>query len=361
MSASGFSMRRLLRLGLACAGILAAGGALAQDRSLLAYEGADRTDKVVEAAKKEGRLTLYTAFRPQDLPALIEPFEKAYGIKVTAWRSGKDNVLQRVLKEAKGQRYEVDAILIPSTEMEALRREKLLHPVKSPFRKDLLPEAVPAHGEWSPVLLNVLVPTYNTRAIRKEDLPRTYQDLLDPKWKGKLGVEAGLDDWYMTTIRSMGESEGRKLFAELSAKNGLSARLGMSLLHNLVISGEVPLALAVYRDLPEKAKRKGADIDWFVLEPTVAQAFVVSIAARAAQERGPAVPRLPAVGSHAEAAARARFLSRQREGAAAAAGHAPADGRPGGRGGRRRARHQGLGRHAGQPRQMNRDDRKARP
>lgn len=270
-----------MRLVLACAWFLAASGALAQEGSLLSYEGADRADKVIAAAKKEGRLTLYTAFRPQDLPALIGPFEKQYGIKVTAWRSGKDNVLQRVVKESRGQHYEVDAILMPSTEMEALRREKLLAPVKSPFERDLLPAAVPAHGEWAPVLLNVLVPTYNTRLIRKEDLPRTYRDLLDPKWKGKLGVEAGLDDWYMTTIRSMGESEGSKLFAELSARNGLTARLGMSLLHNLVISGEVPLALAVYRDLPEKAKGKGADVDWFVLEPTVAQAFVVSIARHA--------------------------------------------------------------------------------
>jgi iron(III) transport system substrate-binding protein len=266
---------------LACAWILAAGAALAQDGSLLSYEGADRTDKVVAAAKKEGRLMLYTAFRPQDLPALIEPFEKTYGIKVTVWRSGKTNVLQRVLKEAKGQRYEVDAILMPSPEMEALRREKVLQPVKSPSRNDLLPEAVPAHGEWAPVLLNVLVPAYNTKVIRKEDLPRSYQDLLDPKWKGKLGVEAQLVEWYMTTVRSMGGTRGSKFFSELSAKNGLSARLGMSLLNNLVISGDVPLALAVYRDLPEKAKRKGADIDWFVLEPTVAEAFVVSIAGRA--------------------------------------------------------------------------------
>jgi len=265
---------------LACAWILAAGGALAQDGSL-SHEGAGRTENVVAAAKKEGRLMLYTAFRPQDLAALIEPFEKAYGVKVTAWRSGKSNVLQRVLKEARGQRYEVDAILIPSPEMEALRREKLLQPVSSPARKDLLPEAVPAHGAWAPVLLNVLVPAYNTRAIRKEDLPRTYQDLLAPKWKGKLGVEAQLVEWYMTTIRSMGDSQGSRFFAELSAKNGLSARQGMSLLNNLVISGEVPLALSVYRDLPEKAKRKGADIDWFVLEPTVAEAFVVAVAARA--------------------------------------------------------------------------------
>jgi iron(III) transport system substrate-binding protein len=79
----------------------------------------------------------------------------------------------------------------------------------------------------------------------------------------------------------MGEAQGTKFFNELSAKNGLSSRLGMSLLNNLVISGEVPLALAVYRDLPEKAKRKGANIDWFVLDPIVAQAFVGAIVKRA--------------------------------------------------------------------------------
>ena len=207
---------RVSNFGFACAWILAAGGALAQDLSLLSYEGTDRTDDVIAAAKKEGRLTLYTAFRPQDLPALIEPFEKKHGIKVTAWRSGKDNVLQRVLKESKGQRHEVDAILIPSTEMEALRREKLLHPVKSPFQKDLLPEAVPAAGEWAPVLLNVLVPTYNTREIRKEELPKTYRDLLAPSGRGK-PAWGGLDDRYMTTTEAWA-SEGRKLFAELSAK-----------------------------------------------------------------------------------------------------------------------------------------------
>ena len=282
MNLSKFSRRQGLKLGctVACAWALAAGSALAQDASLLSYDGADRADKVVAAAKKEGKLTLYTAFRPQDLAALIEPFEKKYGIKVTAWRSGATNVLQRVVKEANG-RHEVDVILTPATEMEAMRREKLLQPVKSPYVKDLLPEAVPAHGEWAPVLLNVLVPTYNTTVVKKDELPKTYQDLLDPKWKGKLGMEVKLDEWYMATIKSMGEDKGTKFFADLSAKNGLSARLGMSLINNLVVSGEVPLALAVYRDLPEKSKRKGANIDWFVLNPTIAQAFVVSIAKRA--------------------------------------------------------------------------------
>ena len=254
---------------------------LAQDTGLLNYEGADRAERVLAAAKKEGQLNLYTAFRPQDLPALIEPFEKKYGIKVTAWRSGATNVLQRVLKESAGNRHEVDVVLMPSTEMEAARREKVLQSVRTPYLRELFPAAMPAHREWAPVLLNVLVPTYNTSLIRKEDLPKTYLDLLDPKWKGKLGLESKLDEWYATIVTSMGEERGKRFFNELSAKNGLSARLGMSLVNNLVISGEVPLALAVYRDLPEKAKRKGANIDWFVLDPIVANAFVVAIAARA--------------------------------------------------------------------------------
>ena len=272
------TIKSIKHIGAALLAVVIALPAFAQDAGLLGYEGADRADKVLAAAKKEGKLTLYTAFRPQDLQALLDPFEKKTGIKITHWRSGATNVLQRVIKEGAGERHEVDAILIPSSEMEALRREKLLQPVKSPYFKDLMPAAMPAHREWAPVLLNVLVPTYNTALIKKEDLPKTYQDLLDPKWKGKLGVESKLDEWYMSIVMSMGEEKGTKFFNELSARNGLSARLGMSLINNLVISGEVPLALAVYRDLPEKAKRKGAAIDWFVLDPVVAQAFVVAIA-----------------------------------------------------------------------------------
>jgi iron(III) transport system substrate-binding protein len=272
--------RRTLTLALGLAGCLLALPVLSQDAGLMSYEGADRAERVLAAAKKEGQLNLYTAFRPQDLPALIEPFEKKTGIKVTPWRSGATNVLQRVLKEASGNRHEADVVLMPSTEMEALRREKLLQPVRSPGLRDLMPAALPAHREWAPVLLNVLVPTYNTGLIRKEDLPKTYADLLDPKWKGKLGVESKLDEWYLTLITGMGEEKGARFFSELATKNGLSARLGMSLVNNLVISGEVPLALAVYRDLPEKARRKGAPIDWFVLDPIVAQAFVAAIPKR---------------------------------------------------------------------------------
>ena len=107
----------------------AAGLALAQDASLAQYEGADRMERVVAAAKKEGTLTLYTTIAEKDLPVIVKPFEQKYGIKVNVWRAGTDKVLQRTVTENQAKKYEVDAIHFGSPEMEALSREKILLPV----------------------------------------------------------------------------------------------------------------------------------------------------------------------------------------------------------------------------------------
>ena len=249
--------------------------------SLMQYDKPDRAEKILEAANKEGTLTLYTAFRPQDLPLILGPFEAKYGIKVKAWRSGSNNVTQRVVREAAGKKPEVDLIMMPASEMEAVYREKLLQPVTSPLVKDLIPSATVPHKQWSTVFMNVTVHSYNTQLIKKEDLPKTYNDLLDPKWKGKLGVESKAEEWFSKVVTVMGEEKGTKYFRELVTKNGMSARLGASLLHNLVIAGEVPLALTVYIDLPEKDKRAGKPVDWFALDPVVAQGFNMAIAQKA--------------------------------------------------------------------------------
>jgi len=257
------------------------GTSMPANLNLMQYEKPDRAEKILEAATKEGTLTLYTAFRPQDLPLIIAPFEAKYGIKVKAWRSGSNNVTQRVVREAAGKRPEVDVIMMPASEMEAVYREKLLQPITSPLTKDLIPIAVPFHKNWATVFMNVTVHSYNTQLIKKEELPKSFNDLLDPKWKGKLGIESKAEEWYSKVISVMGEEKGLKYFRELVAKNGMSARLGASLLHNLVIAGEVPMALTVYIDLPEKDKRAGKPVDWFALDPVVAQGFNVSIAQKA--------------------------------------------------------------------------------
>jgi iron(III) transport system substrate-binding protein len=260
---------------------LVAAGAAAQS-ALFDYSGADRMQKIVAAAKKEGTLTLYTTFAEKDQPTLIKPFEAKYGVKVVVWRGGTDKVLQRTLAEASARKYDVDLIHFGSPEMEALSREKILQAVSSPVHKDLRPGSVPSHKEWAATLLSVWVQAYNTRLIKKSDLPKTYKDLLDPKWKGRLGIEAKNEDWFASVVDIMGGGEkGIKFFRDLVSQNGISPRTGHTLLNNLVIAGEVPLALDIYNYMPEQAKKKGAPIDWFALEPAVARSNAIGIARRA--------------------------------------------------------------------------------
>ncbi len=236
----------------------------------------------VSAAKKEGTLTLYTTIAEKDLPTLIKPFESKYGVKVTVWRAGTSNVLQRAVQETSAKKYDVDVIHIGAPEMEALAREQVLLPVTSPVHNDLQPGSVPAHRQWAATLLSVWVQAYNTKLIKKETLPKTYRDLLDPKWKGKLGVEGKDEDWFASVVDVMGGGEtGLKFFRDLTATNGLSVRQGHTLLNNLVISGEVPLALNIYNYMPEQARKKGAPIDWFAIEPAIARSNGVGVARHA--------------------------------------------------------------------------------
>jgi iron(III) transport system substrate-binding protein len=253
-----------------------------QSQSLYDYGGADRMQRIAAAAKKEGTLTIYTTFAERDQATLIKPFEEKYGIKVVVWRAGTDKILQRTLAEAAAKKYDVDVIHFGTPEMEALSREKILQAVNSPVQKDLQPGSVPPHREWAATLLSVWVQVYNTNLVRKQDLPKRYADLLDPKWKGKLGIEAKNEDWFASVVDVMGGGDkGLQFFRDLVAKNGVSPRTGHTLLNNLVIAGEVPLALDIYNYMPEQAKKKGAPIDWFALEPAVARSNAIGIARRA--------------------------------------------------------------------------------
>lgn len=255
--------------------------AVAQDASLLRYEGADRLEKALPAAKKEGSFTLYTSFADKDLPPLVSAFEKRYGIKVKVWRSASEKVLQRAVIETAAGRHDFDAVHTSALEMEALHRENILQPVAPVHGAELLAGAVRPHRGWTATYLSFWVQAYNTNVVRKADLPRTYQDLLDPKWKGKLGIEARVPEWYATVAMDMGEEKGIRFFRELVAKNGISVRGGHTLLNNLVIAGDVPLALTMYQYITEGAKRKGAPVDWFVLEPVVGRMSGVGIARHA--------------------------------------------------------------------------------
>ena len=250
--------------------------------ALVALPAAAQTHSLIDAAKKEGTLTFYTTIAEKDLPVIVKPFEQKYGIKVNIWRAGTDKVLQRTVQEARANRNDVDVVHYGSPEMEALAREKILKPVDDPVHKDLMQGALPDHRMWAATILSVWVQAYNTNVVKKADLPKKWEDLLDPKWKGKLGIEAKDDDWFASVVQLLGgEEKGLAFFRKLSDTNGISVRKGHTLLNNMVVSGEVPLALTVYNYMPAQAKEKGAPIDWFVIEPAIARSNAVGIAAKA--------------------------------------------------------------------------------
>ncbi len=248
-------------------------------RDLALYQGADRHDKLLELARKEGELAIYHVYPA--LPAVVTAFTKKYGLKTKVWRSGSEAVLQRVISESRGNRFEVDVIQNNAPENEAAWREKLLMEAWSPHLKDLLPSAAPAHRGWAGLAIDVWTLAYHTGKVRKEDLPRSYQDLLDPKWKGMLGIEAQNHGWFGTLLGELGEDKGRRLFDQLMATNGLSARKGHSVLANLVASGDIPVGLTVYSWIPEQLKKKGAPIENHVLQPLLGQPSTLGIHRRA--------------------------------------------------------------------------------
>ena len=258
--------------------------ALAQGADIAAVarlQGEARTWALVEGARREGEVMVYHSTQTEDLKPVFDAFTAKYGVKVRGWRSSSENVVQRVISETRAGKREVDFIENNSPEMEALRREKMLLRMDSPHFPDLRPGTLPAHHEFATSTMDVFVQAYNTEKVKREELPKTYQDLADPRWKGRLGIEAEDQAWFGTLLGIMGQDKGLKAFRDMAATNGVSVRKGHTLLANLVASGEVPMALTVYNYKPPQLKAKGGAIDWIVLQPAVAQLHAVAVLSKA--------------------------------------------------------------------------------
>src|SRR5688572_32891365 len=143
-----------LRITLAAALFLAwlpaslAQGKPGPHRGVYMYQGADRDQRVIEGAKKEKQVVVYTSLNLKDSVPITQAFEKKYGVKVELWRSSSEKVLQRALTEARAGRFSVDAFELNGPEMEALYREGLLEEFFSPHFKNLPPAAFAKHKHY---------------------------------------------------------------------------------------------------------------------------------------------------------------------------------------------------------------------
>ena len=218
--------------------------------------------RVADAAKREGMLSIYTSLAPTESKPLADAFAKKYGVKVQLWRALSEEVVQRVVTEAKGRRHAVDVIETNGPEMEMIAREQLLA------------------GAWSPDRLNLFVVGYNTAKVKRAEIPDTYEGFTDPKWKGRIALEATDSEWMATLIKTQPGGKGMELMRRLAALQP-SLRKGHVLLASLVAAGDVPVGLAMYNSNIETLKRKGAPIDYVPVQPVVARPQGIGVAKNA--------------------------------------------------------------------------------
>lgn len=250
-------------------------------RALYLLEGAERQGRILAGARREHTVVIYTSLNTQDSGPITAAFEKRYGVKTQLWRSSSENVVQRAVTEARAGRFVCDVLETNGPEMEALYREQLLDQFRSPQFADLAPAAFPKHGSYVADRFNFFTIGYNTRLVQPHEVPNAYDDLLHPRFVGRIGLEAGDVDWFGAMMKHMGEEKGPIFFRKLAAAKPQICS-GHTLMGQLVASGEVPLAANLYNHNAERLIVRGAPIRWKALAPTFGRPNAVGVARRAA-------------------------------------------------------------------------------
>jgi iron(III) transport system substrate-binding protein len=261
---------------LLCGSAAHAQTAAGKNDAVYLYRGADRDQRLLANARREGSVVFYTSMATTESMPLAQAFEKKYGVKVELWRATSDKVVQRVVTEARGRRHTVDFVETNGPELEMLAREKLLSEFYSPHIADLPAAAVPAHRLWVSDRLNIFVVAFNTGKVKREELPKTFEGFLEPKWKGRIGLEATDAEWLGTIVKLWGPDRGMAFFRKLADMKP-DIRKGHVLFSELVAAGEVPVGLTIYSSNAESMKRRGGPIDWAPIEPVVARPQAIGV------------------------------------------------------------------------------------
>ena len=257
-----------------------ASGPFAQYSSL---SGAQRSAKLLADARGEGQLDLYTS--NTDIGDLVDGFKKAYpGIKVNSFRANSETVLQRILQEHQARRTSNDVVDTNDFELDAMSSQGVLAPYQSQIRDALRKEAL--FPDWTAERFNAFVIGWNTKLVPSGQEPKSIDDLADAKWKGKLAVEVGDWDWfmslhtYLTTKKGMSKAQADELFQRLTA----NARVvkGHTVMGELLSAGQFAVALSIYSHTVDKAAKDGAPVAFRpVVQPIILRPNGVALMAGA--------------------------------------------------------------------------------
>lgn len=237
--------------------------------------------KLVAAAKKEGEVTWYTTLIvKQVVRPLVAGFEKKYGIRVRYSRANATSTAIKILNEARANRIVASVFDGTSTEP-PLEKAGLVAKWTPEAAKMYPPEYRDKDGYWTAANLYFLTPGYNTNLVKPGDVPKTYQDLLDPKWKGKIVWNASSTSsgpgFIGNVLRTMGQKKGMTYLDKLSQQKIVNMEASARKVLDQVIAGEYPLALNIFNHHTVISAAKGAPVSWIPMSPVMSLVSTVAL------------------------------------------------------------------------------------
>jgi len=236
--------------------------------------------KRLEGAKKEREVVWYMTTSLETSKIIVDQFQKKYPfVKVFLYCTGNALLISRVLLEARAGKYDWDVVSGGGELFVPVMERGLIAQYRSPEAKMIDEDLVDKQGYWTAYSVTTFVLGFNTKMVKKQDVPKTYEALLDPKWKGqKIGVDtsAGILHALMPV---WGKEKAVYYFRQLAAQNPVPKE-STSLMAQLLGAGEMPLAVGSAH-LYELFSRKGAAVDWLPLEPAVVRVIPTTLGAKA--------------------------------------------------------------------------------
>jgi iron(III) transport system substrate-binding protein len=242
--------------------------------------GATAQDDVVAAAKKEGQLVLYLSTNLTDANGMVQLFKQKYPfVNVNFFRADNEKLLNRILTESTAGKFNGDAILISSFEVRVLLQKKLLQRYVS-AHSQFYPEGfTDKDGFWTSVYSIPRVIAYNTNLVRGDAVPKTFEDLLNPRWKGGIGLSDSATLWYAGFLKYSGEEKGRAYMRKLAAQKP-AFRDSETIITQLLAAGEFPVGIT-YSHQAATARKRGAPVEWVrTAQPIVAGLKPIALSAK---------------------------------------------------------------------------------
>ena len=235
----------------------------------------------VDSAKAEGELVWWTTMAQDQSQKVIEAFMKKHpSIKATYWRSGTNGVHNKIMTEARFDRHSWDVVTYTAEVVLELKQKKLIAAYDSPERRNYSDDLKDDEGYWTAIYALPIGLGYNTKLVKKEEVPRSYDALLETKKRGwRISIDNEGEGLLSGLIQAWGREKAVRYLTKLATQNVVPGR-GNTQRAQATAAGEFPLLVA-YTHSIEWFKLQGAPIDWVNLEPSVVQVNPVMLAAHA--------------------------------------------------------------------------------